>query len=135
MKKSVVETIERMLDRRSFVKKTAVVTGALISGLIAAPKEASGKAPYYCCNVCKLPGTPPWPGSGCYCVWCWTCKEPVDCLRYKCMECFTWIEPPCVDALCKCYNSEAPDANCRTCTGVYASRIDLIGPYQPCQPQ
>jgi hypothetical protein len=132
MKKSVVETIERMLDRRSFVRKTALVTGALISGLIAAPKEASAKTP--CCGLCHVPGTPPWPGSGCYCVWCWTCKS-IDCVIFKCMECFTYIEPPCVLSLCQCYTSLFPPNECRTCEGVYASKEENLGPYFPCTPK
>lgn len=135
MKKSVVETIERMLDRRSFVKKTAVVTGALITGLIAAPKGASGKSPDFCCNLCRVP-SPPWPGSGCYCVWCWTCREPVDCIRYKCMECFTFVQGTCTAAVCQCYNVEAPDARCRVCdSGVYASQAVPLGAYTPCNHQ
>jgi hypothetical protein len=132
MKKSVVETIERALDRRKFVKKVAAVTGAFITGVLVAPKRAAAKAPDYCCNLVFTPGDPPWPTT-CACTWCWVCKEPIDCFKYKCKECIQSFPGACTPQICLCHNTDHVDA-CRTSDGVVASSIQNMGRYYPCTP-
>lgn len=132
MTRKVVEIIERQLERRNFLRRAALVTGAFIGGLLVAPTRATAKPANGCCGLCFTPGSPPWPGN-CACMWCWVCKYPVDCFKYKCMECFMSFAGNCTPQLCKCHNTDVRDA-CFTCNGVVASAKAKLSKYTPCTP-
>ena len=134
MKRTLVEAIERAVGRRSFLKRTALVSGAFIGGLLGASnKAAAGGGP--CCGLCKPSGNPPWP-QNCACAWCWVCKDAINCLKYKCKECIQGFGGACTPSLCRCHSTDVHDA-CRTCLGVtvVASEQQLLGKYTPCQPR
>jgi hypothetical protein len=132
MNRTIVETIERGLNRRSFLARAAVLTGAFVTGLLVAPNRASAKPPWGCCSLCFEPGSRPWP-SDCACVWCWVCPEPVSCLKFKCYECIMSFEYSCTPQICQCWTYDRRDG-CRICAGVVSSTFQVLGRYYPCNP-
>ena len=131
MKRIVVEAVERTIGRRSFVRKTALMSGAFLTGLLGAPKKAAAGT-LECCGLCHTPGNPAWP-SNCLCTWCWVCKNEVHCVKWKCKECIQSFPGSCTQSLCACHNTDVYDA-CRTCSGVVASEKTFLGKYTPCTP-
>jgi hypothetical protein len=133
MKRTVVETIERELDRRDFLRRAALVAGAFVTGLLVAPKRASAKPEWGCCSLCfPITGSCTWPPD-CACVWCWVCPEPVSCLKFKCYECIMSFPSSCTPQICQCWTYDKIDA-CRTCAGVVCSAYQILGRYYPCMP-
>lgn len=134
MKRTIVETIERELSRRNFLRRLALVSGALISGLLVPPKRAEACPPFQgCCSLCfPVVGSCSWPPD-CACVWCWVCKDTINCRKFKCSECIMSFPSSCTPAICRCWGSDVADA-CRTCAGVVCSAFQNLGKYTPCIP-
>lgn len=134
MKRAIVETIERELSRRNFVRRVALVAGAFMSGLLVAPKRAAAcHPPTGCCELCfPFAGQCSWPPD-CACVWCWVCKQSSTCRKFKCSECIMSFPSSCTPALCMCHNTDVVD-DCRTCAGVVCSAFLNLGKYTPCTP-
>lgn len=133
MKRSIVDTIERALSRRNFLRRTALVTGAFITGLLVAPKPTSAKPDWGCCELCfPYVGSCTWPPD-CLCVWCWVCPEPNDCFYWKCYECIMQFTGGCTAQICQCWNGNHVDA-CRTCGGVVCSAYQQLGKIPGCVP-
>lgn len=80
---SLVGYVSMEINRRRFLTRIAagaISTAFTVLGL-ATPAEAL--CSYKCCTLCRCPSS----CSGCHCIWCWFCSNPVD-KTWKCCECY-----------------------------------------------
>lgn len=85
-------------SRRGFLQKTAIVTGAFITGVLRldnvfADEEAANAGPpykYKCCNLWKKHNDPVCDLSTCISQLYWVCpwEEDGEELLYRCVECY-----------------------------------------------
>lgn len=94
------EFLKDVVSRRSFLKKTAGMTAALLGSIFGFAKPAHGLRYVYCCTLCGN-DCPSW---SCTCWWVWGCCYSGR--LFSCHECFP-SGTPCND----------------TCNGVTCSRV------------
>lgn len=126
MPRKLLQLVESALDRRAFLRKVTTIAGALVAGVVGAPRPAY--ACYGCCGLCLDPGG----GcsfTNCACTWNWKCPDYGTCRFYRCYECFENPVSPCDQP---CYN----DPHCGiTCVGVKCSAYAQLGQIPECYPQ
>ena len=91
MTRKTVGKIAASLERRSFLQKLILATGALLGGVLGTSQPAYATTFLACCALCKDPAECRY--TGCACEWAWVCDHIPNCARWLCKECYT--APPC----------------------------------------
>ena len=89
MTKRTVQKIAESLERRNFLKKLTLVTGAFLGGVLGLSQPAHATTRVFCCFLCKDPKDCTYKKENCACEWSWTCDHRDSCATYLCKECHT----------------------------------------------
>jgi hypothetical protein len=102
--KKLVDTVGRLVDRRTFMGRAVAGVGAVVVGVFMKPQVAEAAN---CCGLCPSPTCTQLQLDICFCKWTWTCCTHLNA-KWDCVECAHAIPPgcpgqPCEEG-CSCYN-------------------------------